>query len=654
MRHSGECPILDLPWLERPTVQDRERLASAANDSAEETVVNFRKLLTRGWGEAELHSIGRKIRRLLRSGSADPDKIAQNSACVRLSLLIVSSSTVSHLVDALTASALRVGILLDCSFVEYEEPETWLSENRERLAASPPGATLLILDRRSLQLQPCIGDAAGAAMRIASALDRVKRIAEGLHAATGRTVIIETLAADASDAQLSMDAWLEGSSRRVLAEFNLQLTNYARARSFPLFDAAAIADIVGISQWSPARYRYVAKLPFAPICIALYTYRLCQLLAAMVGKSKRVLVLDLDNTLWGGVIGDDGIEGVVLGAGSPHGETYLAVQRLALEYKQRGIILCIASKNTEAIAREAFRAHPEMLLREEDITLFQINWLSKVENISAMADSLDLGLESFVFVDDNPVERKEVRDFLPMVAVPELPDDPASWVPTIQAAAYFEQTSLSAEDLSRTEYYKGNALRNVHAATVGNHQDFLKSLQMVLTAAPFDTTGRQRIGQLIAKSNQFNLTTRRYSESEVAAMSSSADFATLQIRLKDIFGDNGMISVVICRKHTAAWEIDTWIMSCRVLGRGVERATLKILVDLARAHGVTELRGKYLPTAKNGIVRDHYAKLGFDRMETSGDETHWRLALNDFAAEELPIEVQTQCASFVDGSRVKC
>jgi len=631
----------DLPWLERPTQEDRERLKFATSTSSDVDAEGLRRLVTRDWSEVELRSIGRAIRRYTRTQPIDGASTGQNEGPATFSLLLISQNTVTHLVDALIASSLRVGILLDCRTVEYQEPETWLAENRAKLSAAPPSASMYIPDRTSLNLNSCVGDPVLAAEGVNRAVDRVKRIADQLHEFTGRSVILQTLAVDVSDSQLSMDAWLPGSPRRILAAFNEGITQYARERSFPIFDVAAIADFVGAMHWSAGRYWYVAKLPFAPAFIPLYSYRLVQLLATMLGKSRRVLVLDLDNTLWGGLIGDDGIEGLTVGLGSARGETYLAVQRLALDYKRRGIILCIASKNTESIARDAFVRHPGMLLRESDIALFQINWRDKATNISAMADALSLGLDAFVFLDDNPAERKQVRDALPLVAVPELPSDPSEWPLVFQAAAYFEQLNFSAEDQGRTEFYRGNALRDVQAKTIGNHEEYLQSLHMIMTVTSFEPLGRTRIAQLISKSNQFNLTTRRYSESEIAGLEEAPEYETMQIRLEDMFGDNGMISVVICRKLNRIWEIDTWIMSCRVLGRGIEQATLRVLVDHARAANALELRGTYLPTAKNGLVRDHYAKLGFvevDRAGTSG--TTWKLVLSNYLAWEGPIEIR--------------
>jgi FkbH-like protein len=353
-----------------------------------------------------------------------------------------------------------------------------------------------------------------------------------------------------------------------------------------------------------------------------------------------VLVLDLDNTMWGGIVGDDGVEGLVLGTGTPLGETYSALQRMALSYKERGIILCVSSKNDEAIALDAFRHHPEMVLKEEDIVAFRVNWDDKAANIKAIADMIDLGLDSFVFLDDNPAERKRVRDALPSVAVPELPEDPSEWIPVFQAAGYFEQAVFSKEDALRAGFYKANARRAAQLERIGNHDDYLRSLEMTLQVAPFDATGRKRIAQLISKSNQFNLTTRRYSEAEVAAVQSNPDAVTLQARLEDIFGDNGMISAVICLRQERRWEIDTWIMSCRVLGRRVEETILQYLVQQARAAGITELIGRYIPTAKNGLVRDHFEKLGFTRVDAQpSGETTWQLAVGSYSDKDLPMKV---------------
>lgn len=638
-----------LPWLPRPTSADRARLKGIDGHAGFDDVCRLSDLAQLAWDDSDLRSVGRKLSRALQRTGTALRAQAASAGFVQFRLLIVSSNTMSQFVDALRATALRARVILECPLVEYQEPESWLATNGDQIAADPPDAVLLALDRRTLNLHAPIGDAAAADASVQRSLQRYQHIAGAFAGRTGRSVIVQTLPPDVSDSQLSMDAWLPGSARYLRVEFNRRLAVAAHESSTLVFDAAAVAEIVGSAAWDAGRYWYIAKLPFDPACMPLYSDRLVKLIAAMLGKSRRVLVLDLDNTLWGGVIGDDGIEGIVLGPGNPRGEAHQAIQRLALQYKERGIILCVASKNTEEIALDAFSRHPDMLLRHDDLTMFQVNWNDKASNIKALAETLELGLDAFVFVDDNPAERKQVRDVLPTVAVPELPEDAATWIPVLQAAAYFEQVGFSTEDRARTAYYQGNARRTVQARTIGDHDKFLESLQMIMTVAPFDGVDRARIAQLIAKSNQYNLTTRRYSESEISAMQESAELETLQIRLADMFGDNGMISVVICRKSGAIWDIDTWIMSCRVLGRGVEQAVLNLLATRAREAGATELRGRYIQTAKNGIVKDHYARLGFVQTDArDGGETCWALSLHDFVPRAAAIAVRESSATIRD------
>jgi FkbH-like protein len=371
----------------------------------------------------------------------------------------------------------------------------------------------------------------------------------------------------------------------------------------------------------------------------LYAEHLCRVLGAARGKSRKCLVLDLDNTLWGGVIGDDGLNGIRLGQGSSTGEAFLEIQRYALALRQRGIVLAVCSKNDEANARLPFREHPEMLLKEEHIAVFVANWQDKANNIREIAATLNIGIDAIVFLDDNPVERGLVREILPEVAVPELTDDPADYPGILARAGYFEAVGLSNEDLKRADYYQANAER-VSLKKIGNLEEYLASLEMVATLAPFDAVGRVRIAQLINKSNQFNLTTRRYSEGEVARFQTDPNKFCLQVRLIDRFGDNGMISVVIFDRAEEAWRCDTWLMSCRVLGRRVEELVLAHVAEAARSAGAQRLVGLYLPTKKNALVADHFAKLGFSKISDLPEEgAEWELDLAGYRAPDLPIHV---------------
>jgi FkbH-like protein len=636
--HPAQIPLQALPWLPRPSGKTRERLASMPPEPLQ-ALLFLQSLVQAGWGEADLRALGRKISSILRSAPADFMAEARKQGLVPVRILVLSASTASHLSDALIGTAIRFKFLLDVTIAEYEEPEPWLDRNSRQLKENAPDFVLVASDNRMLKLASPLGDEAAAAEIVETATARISRIAEVAEKATARPIILQTLAGDPDSIQFNMDLGLPGSPRFLIDEFNRRLVQQARQQSRLILDVNALASLVGHAAWSAGRHWFAAKYPFATAMIPLYADNIMRIIAAQMGRSRRVLVLDLDNTMWGGIVGDDGIEGLALGNGSALGEAHSALQRMALSLKERGIILCVSSKNDEAIALDAFRNHPEMILKEEDIVAFRVNWEDKAANIKAIADAIDLGLDSFVFLDDNPAERKRVRDALPSVAVPELPEDPSNWLSVFQAAGYFEQSSFSKEDQLRAGFYKANALRGAQLERIGDHDEYLRSLGMTLSIAPFDSTGRKRIAQLISKSNQFNLTTRRYSETEIAAMQSNSDVFTVQARLEDIFGDNGMISAVICRQAGQYWKVDTWIMSCRVLGRRVEETILQYLVEQARLRGISEIIGRYVPTAKNGMVRDHFSRLGFDQIDSGNEETTWRLSVSSYCEKNLPLKV---------------
>jgi FkbH-like protein len=304
-------------------------------------------------------------------------------------------------------------------------------------------------------------------------------------------------------------------------------------------------------------------------------------------------------------------------------------------------VLAVCSKNTDEVAREPFLNHPEMLLKLEHIAVFQANWKDKATNIQAIAVELSLGLDALVFLDDNPAERGLVRKLLPEVAVPELPEDPAWYARTLAAAGYFEAVTFAHEDLKRAGFYQDNAKRATLQKQIGGVDAYLQSLDMTITFQPFDATGRARIVQLINKSNQYNLTTRRYTDPEVLEAENDAETFTLQVRLSDIFGDNGMISVVICRPAgKGVWEIDTWLMSCRVLGRKVEHMVLRHMLEEAGAKGIHKIIGIYRPTDRNKLVVEHYAKLGFRKIdEDDAGCTRWELLVNGAEIECAPMKV---------------
>lgn len=422
------------------------------------------------------------------------------------------------------------------------------------------------------------------------------------------------------------------------ARLNALLAAEVQARPYlVLNDVHYLSARVGLDNWhDPGRW-FSYKLATTPEGSAALAFNLTALISARYGLSRKVLILDLDNTLWGGVIGDDGAEGIVLGKETPRAEAHTAFQEYAVHLRQRGIVLAVSSKNEDAAARSGF-AHPDSVLKIDDFSGFKANWDAKDANIQALAHELSLGLDSFVFADDNPAERALVESQLPILAVPDIGSDPAAFVRILDRNQFFETLSLSAEDLARTSQYAGNAKRNELQAKFADYGEFLASLEMSAEAGPFSPTYLERIAQLTGKTNQFNLTTKRYSQAELEAISRDPLFVTRYIRLTDRFGDNGLISVAIGRLEAETMHIDLWLMSCRVLKRDVELLMLDELAAAARHAGATALRGYYLRTPKNNMVAGHYDKLGFSRHGET-DVTEWTLQLNDYSARNIHIRV---------------
>jgi FkbH-like protein len=397
-----------------------------------------------------------------------------------------------------------------------------------------------------------------------------------------------------------------------------------------IHDLDGLAASVGRWNWGDERFFHLAKLPCAPEHLTTYAHKVAALIGARLGRSRKCLVLDLDNTLWGGVIGDDGLAGINIGQGDAIGEAFLAFQRYAKALAERGVILAVCSKNEDANAREPFEKHPEMHLKLGDISCFVANWEDKAANLRRIAQELNIGLDALVFVDDNPAERAIVRRLVPDVAVPELPVDPADYVSAVERHHYFEAISFGAEDFKRTDMYRANAQRREIATSAGDLNDFLRSLDMRAWIGPVGDLELDRTVQLIGKSNQFNLTTRRHSAGDVERMRASGQWVTRVVKLEDKFGDNGLISVLLAHEAESALLIDTWLMSCRVLKRGVEQFLLNNIVAAARARGLTEIIGEYIPTAKNVLVKNHYESLGFSQIAADEDgRTTWRLDIGE-------------------------
>ena len=444
------------------------------------------------------------------------------------------------------------------------------------------------------------------------------------------------------------DRMVPGAPATVVARLNDQVCEAAARDGALILDVARASQRDGIDAWFDVGRWLQGKLEIAPQAAPLYGDLAARILAAQRGLSKKCLVLDLDNTLWGGVIGDDGLDGIVLGEGSAAGEAHLALQRYAKQLKERGVILAVCSKNDVKIAEAAFRDHPEMALRRSDFAAFQANWDDKAQNLKAIAKQLNIGLDSLVFVDDNPIERARVRQSLPMVAVPEMPEDPALYVRCLAEAGYFEAVAFTAEDRVRAEAYAANAEREALLGSAESMDDFLRGLNMTAVYGPFTAVDHARIVQLINKTNQFNTTTRRYAGDEITRIMEDPDAMTLQFRLLDRVGDNGLVSTMILRPtedDDEALEIENWVMSCRVFGRELEFEAMNIAVEAAKERGVRTLVADYIPTPKNDVISKLYPSLGFTEVERpapANGAKRWALDLADYVTRDTHIVVQGQ------------
>jgi FkbH-like protein len=553
---------------------------------------------------------------------------------------VLSNGTADVIIDCLPAACARHGVAVQILSSPFDQVMQQALDPASAINTAQLDAVLVAVDHHWFSFEG-MDLAQDPERRVANAIESLRSVVEALRRNGNAPAILQTIPVPPYSVFGSYERLVNGSVRWLIERCNHAIVALAQETGSYFLDTAALAERVGCDRWFDPLQWLSYKFSFSADCCPIYAESLGRLVAAIRGKSRKCLVLDLDNTLWGGVIGDDGLEGILIGQGNATGEAFLSVQRLALQLRNRGIFVAVCSKNDDAVARQPFKEHAEMLLREEHFSVFQANWLDKASNLEAIAKALNIGLDALVLLDDNPAERAQVRSALPMVAIPELPNDPSWYAWILSSAGYFEAVTFSAEDRLRVDAVSSDARREEVRATSRDLTEYLNSLEMIITCGAFDAAGRQRISQLINKTNQFNLTTKRYTELEVAEAEADPTVFTLQARLKDKFGDLGMIGVVIARPIQAAtWEIDTWLMSCRVLGRGVEQAMLSKIVSEAKTQGIRRIVGKYIPTSKNGMVAEHYKKLGFSQInDAKSEQTLWQLSTGDYAVPRLPMRI---------------
>lgn len=625
-----------LYWLPEDT-EFRSKLKAISSGAVEATWPALIALANTRLDFTATNALDAVIGKLFRSDRA-PDVQTRN-----IRLAVLSSSTTTHLLPAIRVAAARRGIYLTTYENVYGQYRSELLDENSSLHSFAPTAILFALDAHHVALR---FDANQQKSTVEAELPEVLREIEECWALAqarfGCPVIQQTVLNVFPGLMGSNEHRLPGSKRAIVPQINSLLLASADKHGVEILDINDRAMLDGLDAWHDPGLWHRSKQEVMPTIAPMYGEMVARILAARQGLSRKCLVLDLDNTLWGGVIGDDGLNGIVVGQGSALGEGFVALQSFAKDLAKRGVILAVCSKNDMANAVEPFVKHPDMVLRREDFASFYANWSDKASNIRAIANEISIGLDSLVFLDDNPFERTLIRQELPMVAVPEVSDEPAEMLRALTDAGYFESISITEEDRTRQKQYEINAQRAAVKASSSDMEGYLASLDMKLMASQFDAISLQRVVQLINKTNQFNLTTKRYTVEEVQEVIDSPDSFGLHLRLVDRFGDNGIIAVVIGRMQPdRRVALDTWLMSCRVLGRKVEEATLEVVVREAQRRGALALIGEYRKTAKNDMVASLYENLGFTETynDTDGNRL-FELDLATYKAVSNAIEIQ--------------
>jgi FkbH-like protein len=550
---------------------------------------------------------------------------------IRIALL--ADCATQHLADIMRAIAARNNVQAQVYEGNYDGVDLEILDPNSALYAFNPQYVVILLSSEKLKAHLyASGDRRSFADET---VGRLENLWSAFRAQSQATIIQSTFVLPSERAFGNYELKVADSVGSIFTEINYRLSVKAReAKNVLLNDVDFIAASVGRTEWFDARMWNMAKTPCRLEHLPLLAQSLLDTALAASGMFAKCVVLDLDNTLWGGVIGDDGLEGIALGE-FDEGEAFVGFQTFIRELKRRGIILAVVSKNEHAAAVLPFREHPHMVLKEEDISVFVANWDNKADNIRLVQKTLNIGFDSLVFLDDNVFERNIVRQFLPDVVVPDLPEDPSLYLQTLAELNLFETASFSEADLQRAEQYREEAQRELTKTHFTNINEYLISLGMEIRLERFNAFNLPRIAQLMQRSNQFNLMTRRYGEAACEAMMSDPSIAPLTVKLADKFGDYGLISVVILKNAGSDLEIDEYLMSCRVLQRGVESFTMNNIFSYAARQGAKRVTGHYLPTKKNDMVKGFFKSFGFEKIaDGEGGASQWALAVDAYQPRE--------------------
>ena len=560
----------------------------------------------------------RKIRKELLSGS---DSFAEKR------IAVLGGSTTSGIVQMLELFLLNQGIrpiFYESEYGKYYEDACF---GNEKLDDFRPDIIYIHTTNRNVTAYPALSDTEEEIRALLDAeISKFTEVWESLARRYGCPVIQNNFEMPLYRLLGNLDAADPHGRVNFLSRLNEAFYAYARAhRNFYICDINYISADYGLKEWSDPFYWHMYKYALNVSAVPYLSFNVARIIKSLFGKNRKGLVLDLDNTLWGGVIGDDGPEQIRIGHETSQGQVFTEFQQYLKAQKQLGVVLNIDSKNDEENALAGLK-HPDSTLTPEDFIEIRANWEPKDKNFREIADALNLLPESLVFIDDNPAERHIIREQLPGVSAPEIGES-HQYIVNIDRNGYFETTTLSADDLKRNEMYRENAQRAKLQAGFADYGEYLDSLKMKAVIRPFEPVYMARIAQLTNKTNQFNLTTRRYTQGEIEAMAEDPGYITLYGKLEDRFGDNGVVSVCAGRRDGGILHIDLWLMSCRVLKRDMEYAMMDELARRCRQAGITEIRGYYFPTAKNAMVKDFYGTLGFTKISEDEKSSVWSLAV---------------------------
>ena len=555
--------------------------------------------------------------------------LSDGSVRIHKKIAVLGGSTTHDIVRSMELFLLNSGI--EPEFYESEYAQFWQDAMfpDEILSGFSPDIILVFTTNRNISVWPEAGDSSDKIRQLEDdEFARYSKMWEKLSADHHCPIIQNNFEDPSWRLMGNRDGWDSHGRVRFVRRLNERFASYAEAHeSFYICDLAYIAGSYGLDRWHDPLCWYMYKYAMSLEAIPVYSFQVSAIIRSLFGKNRKALVLDLDNTLWGGVVGDDGAEQLEIGEETALGEAYAAFQDYLKAQKDIGVLLTVDSKNDEENALAGLR-HPDGRLKPEDFVCIKANWESKSINACEIARELNILEDALVFVDDNPAEREIIRQQLPAMAVPELPDRPEQYIRTLDRSAFFETTILSEDDRTRTAMIRANADREALKASLGDYSEYLRSLEMTAYIHPFDPIHYSRISQLTNKSNQFNLTTRRFTQDEIAALAEDDGHITLCGSLSDRFGDNGIVSLVAGRTEGSELHIELWLMSCRVLKRGMEQAMMDTLVNVCRQRGIDKLIGYYYPTAKNGMVSSFYEERGFELVSKDAEgNSVWKLSI---------------------------